>query len=168
MKTEHFDDKARWGSGPWQDEPDKAEWRYKGQPCLIVRGPMGALCGYAGVMPGHPFYGKGYNDCTQASPCGDPFYCEHAVSSRLWVHGGLTYADACDPGGRICHEPPPGEEEVWWFGFDTAHGGDHCPKAATILGPGESFYMPLGGEYRTLVYVQKEVECLVDQLLAVR
>lgn len=55
--------KSEWGEGPWQHEPDKMEWRDKetGLPCLIVRGPVGALCGYVGVPPTHPAYGLSYD-----------------------------------------------------------------------------------------------------------
>lgn len=55
--------KSEWGEGPWQHEPDKMEWRDKetGLPCLIVRGPVGALCGYVGVPQTHPAYGLSYD-----------------------------------------------------------------------------------------------------------
>ena len=37
-------DKTTWGAGPWQDEPDKKQWRDEtGFPCLIVRNNGGAL-----------------------------------------------------------------------------------------------------------------------------
>lgn len=57
------DDKAGWGDGPWQSEPDKRQWQddATGLPCLIVRGPVGALCGYVGVPEGHPAYGLSYD-----------------------------------------------------------------------------------------------------------
>lgn len=58
--SEHRDvDKSGWGPGPWNDEPDKRQWQDEatGLPCLIVRGPVGALCGYVGVPPDHPAYG---------------------------------------------------------------------------------------------------------------
>lgn len=44
-------DKSEWGAGPWQSEPDKKQWQdpETGLPCLIVRGPPGALCGYGGL-----------------------------------------------------------------------------------------------------------------------
>lgn len=69
-------DKSNWGNGPWQNEPDKCQWRDEatGLPCLIVRGPSGALCGYVGVSEGHPAFGKDYD------------------SVAADVHGGLTFA----------------------------------------------------------------------------
>lgn len=56
-------DKSAWGDGPWQAEPDKMQWQDErtGLPCLIVRGPMGALCGYVGVATTHPAYGLSYD-----------------------------------------------------------------------------------------------------------
>lgn len=47
-------DKSQWGEGPWTAEPDKRQWRDEatGLPCLIVRGPHGAFCGYVGVAGG--------------------------------------------------------------------------------------------------------------------
>lgn len=81
MKTIEYRtrDKSGWGMGPWHSEPDKKQWQDEetGLPCLIVRGPVGALCGYVGVPAAHPYHGKDYNDV--------------AVD----VHGGLTFADFC-------------------------------------------------------------------------
>jgi hypothetical protein len=74
-------DKSTWGDGAWQSEPDKKQWLDEGTgyPCLIVRGPSGALCGYVGVPRGHPHYGKHY---------------DHEDIS-VEVHGGLTFSDLC-------------------------------------------------------------------------
>lgn len=79
--------KADWGDGPWVREPDKAQWRdpETGLPCLIVRGPSGALCGYVGVPESHPMYNVEYDNVHNAYP-------------DLSVHGGLTYSDFCDSG----------------------------------------------------------------------
>lgn len=74
-------DKSEWGPGPWQDEPDKKQWRdaATGLPCLIVRGPSGSLCGYVGVEATHAYYGKEYDDVP------------------VEVHWGLTFASKCAP-----------------------------------------------------------------------
>lgn len=74
-------DKSQWGNGPWQSEPDKKQWRdaETGFPCLIVRGPSGALCGYVGVPRSHPAFEKDYNDVD------------------VEVHWGLTFASKCAP-----------------------------------------------------------------------
>jgi len=147
-------DKSTWGDGPWQTEPDRLEWEHAGLPCLANRNHYGAWCGYVAVPPGHPLHSKFYDDVDVS------------------VHGGLTYASACD--GAICHVPKPGEpDDVWWFGFDCNHYRDLAPAMATkqriydflqspVFGP------PLvhGDIYRTLDYVQAETNHLAEQLAA--
>ena len=77
-------DKSKWKRGPWDSEPDKVQWldETTGLPCLIVRGPVGSLCGYIGVSSSHPFFGKDYDD----------------VSAD--AHGGLTFAGGCMKDGQ--------------------------------------------------------------------
>lgn len=136
---ESFTDKSAWPAGPWRDEPDRVEWRYRGLPCLIVRTDhTGALCGYVGLPPEHP--------------------SRDAGDDKFSVHGGLTYGAPCDEDGKICHVPLPGESaDVLWIGFDTAHAGDLMP------GMGLRF---AGDVYRDLAYVRAEVESLADQVRA--
>jgi hypothetical protein len=136
--------KSEWGEGPWQSEPDRVEWRSPhGYPLLMVRGPHGNWCGYVGLPPGHPWHGKGTGDVDAD------------------VHGGLTYADACQ--GEVCHMPAPGEPDgVWWLGFDCAHAFDVMPAMTALLktiGHGHD----LGGTYRDLDYVKAECESLAAQ-----
>lgn len=136
------DKKKSWPPGPWHDEPDRAEWRTEGFPCLIVRGPMGALCGYVAIPQGHPWHGRSYS------------------SIDADVHGGLTYAAPCDEGGKICHVPQPGEPaDVVWYGFDCNHYGDEAPAALASFGG-------MGGTYREFAYVRGEVERLARQARA--
>lgn len=101
-------DRSSWGPGPWDGEPDKVSWTdpATGRPCLAVRNPVGAWCGYVAVDPGHPLHGQDYD------------------VPDVVVHGGLTYAAYCREGATeaegICHVPRPGQpHDVWWFGFDT-------------------------------------------------
>jgi hypothetical protein len=158
---EHNYNKATWRSGPWDDEPDRLQFKTSsGLPGLIVRNPYGALCGYVGVANEHPFYGKSYNDLD------------------VEVHGGLTYADACQVDGPICHVPEPGEpDDVWWFGFDCAHAYDLVP--GLITDPTDSLIVSLytsferlgdlasdRDTYRDINYVRNEVENLANQLVA--
>lgn len=117
--TRHDDpykwEKSAWGPGPWDDEPDRVEWREPTMPglvCLVARGPMGNWCGYVAVPPGHPAHGADYNDV------------------EVSVHGGLTYAERCQagPAAFVCHVPAPGEpDDVWWLGFDCGHAFDYSP-----------------------------------------
>jgi hypothetical protein len=134
--------------GPWSAEPSKMQWvdRATGMPCLIVRNGLGALCGYAGVSPGHPLHGHGYDMVEEVS-----------------VHGGLTFADSCQPttdeAHGICHIPEPGTpHDVWWFGFDCAHLGDVVPGMPSLSRELER------GKYRDVAYVAHQVTQLAAQL----
>lgn len=145
----HAVDKTGWLPGPWHDEPDKVEWRdaATGSPCLIVRGHLGAWCGYVGVDESHPWHGKAYSH----------------EDVEVAVHGGLTFAGSCMKGApeerSICHVPLPGEsDKVWWFGFDCAHGMDLMPMYKRLHDD---------GEYRDMAYVRAEVAALALQLQAV-
>lgn len=91
MKTIEYKnivDKSEWGRGYWENEPDKVQWldEASGLPCLIVRGPLGAWCGYVGVPEGHPKHGQEYDD----------------VGAD--VHGGLTFARGCADHSRDAWE----------------------------------------------------------------
>jgi hypothetical protein len=65
----------------------------------LKRMPHGYGCGYIGVPPEHPWYGKSYNEL------------------EVSIHGGLTYSE-----NSVGKEAPDG---YWWLGFDTAHLGDN-------------------------------------------
>lgn len=148
-------DRTGWPAGPWDDEPeDRVEWRSEGVPrlpCLIVRGPAGAWCGYVGVPPGHPWHGK------------DDSQCRTADDDYVDVHGGITYAAACN-GHAICHVPKPGESpDVWWLGFDCNHLGDEAPKSLALdieHGYGRDWR---GGSYKTASYAKAQTEKLAQQ-----
>ena len=145
-------DKSDWGDGPWQSEPDRAEWRdpQTRLPCLAIRNEFGGnWCGYVAVPPEHPAHGIDYDNVD------------------VDVHGGLTYANHCS--GQICHVPEPGEpDDVWWLGFDCAHSQDIRPGGLAWEAkhglPGLSF----GGyeRYRDLHYVKRECARLAAQLKA--
>ena len=74
-------DRSDWPSGEWDKEPDRATWVHEatGARCTMLRGALGAWCGYVGVNGNHPCAGKNYNDIDVA------------------VHGGLTYGGYCRP-----------------------------------------------------------------------
>lgn len=145
MTTETWMDKSGWGDGPWQAEPDRAEFEAHGFSCLAKRNHMGVWCGYVAIPPGHPWHGKRYDSV-------DPE-----------VHGGLTYSAPCQDDDRpkreqICHVPKPGEpDDVWWLGFDCGHGGDLMPSHNEF----SKFSMP--GKYRDLAYAKAECESLAKQ-----
>jgi hypothetical protein len=159
-------DKSAWGEGPWQDEPDKVEWRDEatGYPCIAKRAnpDIGVWCGYVAVPPGHPAHGKDYDDV------------------NVDVHGGLTFAGACREDApratAVCHVPKPGEPaDVWWLGFDCGHALDVMPAMlAHFRQLHEKTGDPIWQEpersdewrpvYRDLAYVQAECARLAEQL----
>lgn len=156
-------DKSEWGDGPWQAEPDKVHWIDKAtdMDCLMVRGPLGIWCGYVGVTKGHPAFDQDYDDV--------------GVS----VHGGLTYADFCQPGEDetvgVCHVPQAGRpEHVYWLGFDTGHAYDLIPSMRAknrkrFLETGDPLWddsSPIhrAEAYRDRAYVEHEVTDLARQL----
>lgn len=140
-------DKKDWGHGSWQDEPDKVSWTDEatGLPCLIVRShSTGALCGYVGVGPEHPFYGSD----------GD---------GNLDVHGDITYGAGCTHGDQatsICHIPETGQsDDTWWLGFDCGHAWDLTPGLSPFFqNPSRS------GVYRDIGYVKAEIARLAKQI----
>ena len=83
-------DRSGWSAGPWDGEPDRAEWRTAaGLTALAVRvAHRGAWCGYVAVPSGHPCHGEGY---------------DADATADISVHGGLNYADKCS--GEVCHVP---------------------------------------------------------------
>lgn len=156
MKTIQYRtvDKSDWGEGPWQHEPDKVQWQDEatGLPCLIVRGPSGGLCGYVGVSPGHRYYGVDYGD----------------IAVR--VHGGLTFAGACQgkeyESRGVCHVPGEGDpDHVYWLGFDCAHAGDLSPAHANVLAAFGLATFTTDDQYRNIDYVKAEVAQMAQQLI---
>jgi len=147
-EKEHVVDRTGWPPGPWDNEPDKIQFKTKsGLPALIVRNRGGALCGYVGVTKGHPY-----------------FDIVDETSADLDVHGGITYGGKCS--GNICHVPEPGEpDDVYWLGFDCAHVGDFFPSDAAFV----KKHSPLfdGNKYRDVAYVHAECERLAEQLVQI-
>lgn len=171
-------DKSGWGPGPWQDEPDRIEWEHAGRPCLMVRNTQvsGAWCGYAAVDPGHPWHGLNYSRIEIERDEQGGLVVREAdrpsPESIIDVHGGLTYSGACR--GSVCHVAKAGQpEDVWWFGFDCAHGFDLSPlmevalnRARRELGMPSLLENPRHEVYRDVAYVQAQVNSLAEQLNA--
>lgn len=161
-------------TGEWTGEPDKVQWidEATGLDCLILRNRIGALCGYVGIPAEHPWHGKGYSECVES--CNEDWCYEHSPGGRVEVHGGLTYADACHEGvgdDAICHVPEPGRpDDVWWFGFDTAHACDLSPYDVKRAEEEEHRYpwgLDRSDHYRNVEYVKNECASLAAQLAAV-
>lgn len=146
VKTPKYD-KTLWGDGPWQTEPDRKEWidPATGLTCLIVRGPVGALCGYVGVPDTHPAHGLHYDGITVK--VAEAHRKRFKIAARLHSGGAdlmesfkKAYEGVPDrtpvPGigdeiaaisvhggltyadecdGFICHTPKPGEPDNLWW-----------------------------------------------------
>jgi hypothetical protein len=168
-------DKTEWARGPWDAEPDKVQWydEATGFPCLIVRTPHhGALCGYVGVRPGHPWHGKDYDDVGMLPGEKPEGYVEEWYVD---AHGGLTFAGPCREGAEetgVCHVPAPGDtDNIWWLGFDCAHSGDQTPAIdATLRKIGHDFSYREKAEaagyrdsYKDIEYVRGQVANLAQQ-----
>lgn len=134
------------GDGPWLDEPDELEWLTAGLPCVAVRNLiMGHWCGYVGIPPSHPLYGKGTR-----------------FGRNLHVHGEITYASEEDPGRSVVDAVLPEPNTVWWWlGFDCGHAYDLIPRLEKHLNT-----YPYSRTYHTLSYVREECDSLARQLRA--
>lgn len=160
MKTYTIPDRRPTTPGPWDNEPDKAQWidPDTNLDCLIVRNHNGNLCGYVGVPPNHPWHGRYYRP----------------LQDKVEVHGGLNYSEACDGDEEtgICHTPEPGRpDNVWWFGFDCGHAFDIQPLmderlASLGLNPIASPELEHYHVYRDFAYVQDQVKHLAAQIAA--
>ncbi|MFA7278750.1 MAG: hypothetical protein WC100_01485 [Sterolibacterium sp.] len=177
---EDFDEdkygKETWGEGPWQHEPDNAEWvdPATGLQCLIKRNSQitGALCGYVGVPASSKLYGLDYwgrlngwrkiarpvatktkRDSKRRIKARDRHY--GLLINGICVHGGLTFGDFWDEGG------------LWYFGFDCAHYRDYSPAiAATMrsLMPKSHTYSGSDEVYRDFAFVTEQTKALAAQL----
>lgn len=137
------------GDEPWHREPNRVAWRdpSTGLQCLILRGPMGALCGYVRVPRGHALHGKRYG--------------QRRVERGISVHGGLTYS-GCLGGRRM--------KRGHWFGFDCSHWRDIVPELIELRKSLPPDLLDLVGKhaslevYRTVSYVRAECTALAQQL----
>jgi hypothetical protein len=155
-------EKSGWGEGPWSSEPDKLQWidAVTGLDCLIVRGPRGALCGYVGVPPEHPWHRVHYSGSPEVGI---------ALERQISVQEGLTYSDSCQVGvpesEAICHTPAAGRpENVWWFGSNCAGLSDYVPLEDREREPHVRDRERCGPAYRTVDYVKSECANLARQL----
>lgn len=138
---EHTVDRTGWPRGPWDDEPNRVDFRAHGLPCFLLRSnTTGTWCGYAGLPAGGAMI--------------EP--------DSLAVHGGVTYSGRCDP--PICHVPEPGEsDDVFWYGFDCAHAFDLAPGLGRPCFVEELMRLE-GCKYRDVAYARAETEALAAQL----
>lgn len=137
--------KSEWGDGPWQQESDRISWVHQatGNPCLIVRGPSGALCGYAGVTDDHPWFGEDFDEV------------------EVDIDQVLNFSEYCqeDKERGVCHVSEPGQNNnVWWFGFDTVDRGLFCPAFSRFISSDDL------ERYKDVDYTRSQVQLLAAQL----
>ena len=102
--------KASWGEGPWQNEPDRVEWRYGDVPCLLVRNRWARGAVTQGSTPGIPPTAK------LPRRRGDP------------THSGSRTPTSAPP---HCHVPrAAGRPSRLRIGFDCGHLHDLSPACA--------------------------------------
>jgi hypothetical protein len=112
----------------------------------ITNNGLASRCGYVRLLPGHPWFGKGYYDF------------------EAHVHGGLTFAAY----GEAC--PTHGDKDEYWIGFDCNHawdapdpelpGYDALPRGLIRCMSGPDC------QIRTHEYVKRECERLCEQAAA--
>ena len=125
----------------------EADFIHNNQRCIIMRFDreddgfgLTHRCGYVGVQPFHPLWGKNYNAPIE-NPSPELVAQVHntpieeigimaaflaglsdnpiQIQTVLRAPGGITFADS----GSY---PVPSIAELWWFGFDCGHyGQDH-------------------------------------------
>lgn len=147
----------------WLTEPDTNQFFHEGLRCTIKRaGGPEHLCGYVGVPPEHPLFGKDYDEKVPytketlereigtLSPIliitGSIEQDRCTLALIFDVHGGLSWAR-----DHAAGYPPDG---LWHFGFDCGHSGDKSP--------GRNW--STGGIYRNWEYVEAQVKSLATQL----
>jgi hypothetical protein len=130
---------------PWEGEPDNAEWvdADTGLHGRIWRNTIThTLCGYVGVTTGE-LVGVDYNR----------LHFLDTFTPYALPHGGLTYSG--------------GEGNVWWFGFDTAHGEDFLPglyiKMRMVNHSGKASWPPTTN-YRTWEFVDAEIRKVMEAI----
>lgn len=129
------------------DEPDEVIFEARGRPCRLLRNRRtGTWCGYVGVAHDHWAAIPDFNLLNR--------YLDHKSTSRsLYPHGGLTYSSPLLVNAST--EVPP---NVWWLGFDAAHGGDLIPMIDKIA-PTEGADRDV---YRTQAYMMDECARLAE------
>lgn len=140
---------------------EEHRFEHAGLQCSVVLTGMGHHCGYVGLPPEHPWFGKSYSDTVivpqeiikrliDVDKVGIlNVFCagikndqesldrgEIELVLAVDVHGGITYA---------------GEGEgLWWLGFDCAHSDDGKQRGD----PG----------WKGRAYAEAETRSLADQL----
>jgi len=151
------------------NEPDFYFEEREGYHLFAMRNSMKAWCGYVGVAPTHPLFGKEYderiavpdrskikvdkvNPIAQILEAMKPDDGKVSLDVLTNTHGGITFS------GKNQH----GNPGRWYFGFDCSHYNDLTPSGEYRH---EKHWSPQG-TYRTLSYVKSEIDNLFLALKA--
>lgn len=143
----------------WMSEPDRVDCVYMGYQCIISRDNItGSLCGYVGIVEGHPYFGVDYDDL------------------HIDVHGGLTFSEF---GGSIFEnndqwmklyykdEFNADGKKLWWVGFDCCHYNDVLPMInCNALGNTDLGIFGDSASYKNMHYVTDQVFKIVRQCIS--
>lgn len=170
--------------GPGEDvhwEQPVRLWQEHGIDCAILRNRMGALCGYALVPHGHPWWGldddsevpnpKTIDKEMTAEQAMDDFGVmpvflagmreggveafERRLGAQVQVHGGLTWT-----GPIPIKDAPWG----WWLGFDCLHHMDAVDPAHVTHESRAELNQRMIDEFGAHVWTEDEVAGEVGRL----
>lgn len=153
-----MDMRERWPRGPWDQEPDKIEFRHQGMACMMSRAASGHWCGYVAVGPHHPMHRAKL----------------FTINRYVPFDRELNYGQMCR--AHVCHVviDPEQEHDVFWIGFDcgSMSRGDYSPAMDVRWTEGMSTMMEIGRRwgpqplYKTVANVRGQVEELAERLAA--
>lgn len=129
----------------WETEPNEVKFEHSGFKCYILRHPLWShLCGYIGLLPSHPYYGR-----------------KNVKSLSLVVHGGINF-------GEFGKGNKGFEEGYYWLGFDCNHSSDYSPGFWNLT-PNKKPMPKLGSldeiNYRNIQFVTLQLMGLANQLV---
>lgn len=92
--------RQRWGSGPWEQEPDYEAFTAYGFDCQLHRSYFSWWCGYVGLPQSHPLFQIDISDIDKLVK----------IDGRLW----WTFWSAA----HVISLPSQHDLGMWWVGFD--------------------------------------------------
>lgn len=144
-----FYSKQSFPKGIWLSEPDLCSWEYK-LPCLALRDmSMGIWKGFVGIEESHPFYGKTLEELLKIPV---------AMEIYFSVYGGISSV------GRLPSKYKDFNNNYWWLGLETCHGGDIMP----LIKLEDSSKMTGNQTYKNLKFIRKETNKLSSSLFKIK
>lgn len=142
-------DRSSWGSGPWDNEPDYHEVRYRGYKIVLVRSNLGFWCSYIGIPTKSKWSTEEYYD----------------QINTAW---GVTWNETALPWGES-------EKDTFYIGFDYGHSSDYVPgisipnsvhpavmERLMCIAP---HYLPTNKtNYKTMKHVIQDMKRVVKQI----